>query len=524
MEYRDLWGVNKRRELADSAEAEPVAIYGKVTPVFELGLPYAHIVVRDDYFRWITLPDLFPASFPGVKTSRDDFLVDIDREPLAARIADYFNPAISNEDTRARFPQVMAKSDRFDPTKTRADLLKRGPKPENIVRYAYRPFDVRWLYWEPDTKLLDEKRAEYWPHIAGANLTLSAQQKSRSEWQSAQLSQSMACLDLLDRGSTNFPLKLKVSGSEDVLNIAAPVVKFTTERGLSAESAFHHAVANLHAPEFREENEGALRMDWPRVPIPGKSDLLKASAELGERLGLYLNPEAPAPGISTGTMRPGLLMMGAPAKQGGKTIDAADLALTAGWGSTQNNASGTIVMPGRGKTKLRDYTPEERAALDKEAADQGVAPDALLGLIGGKTFDVHLNGEAYWANIPEKVWDYSLGGYQVIKKWLSYREQSVLGRALKLDEALYVSEMVRRIAAILMMGPALDANYRACAADAQTYEQLGLSRDAARERKAAKKLKTGKADPRHPATRKADREEKAKAKKAARAAKSKAGS
>ena len=30
---------------------------------------------------------------------------------------------------------------------------------EQIARY--RPFDTRWLYWEPETKLLDEKRSEY---------------------------------------------------------------------------------------------------------------------------------------------------------------------------------------------------------------------------------------------------------------------------------------------------------------------------------------------------------------------------
>ncbi|WP_122520513.1 hypothetical protein [Pannonibacter phragmitetus] len=72
---------------------------------------------------------------------------------------------------------------------------------------------------------------------------------------------------------------------------------------------------------------------------------------------------------------------------------------------------------------------------------------------------------------------------------MSYREKSVLGRALKLDEALYVSQMIRRIAAILMMGPALDANYLVCAADAQSYEALELSRDAARDRKEAKQLK-----------------------------------
>jgi hypothetical protein len=34
-----------------------------------------------------------------------------------------------------------------------------------------------------------------------------------------------------------------------------------------------------------------------------------------------------------------------------------------------------------------------------------------------------------------------LGGYQVIKKWLSYREHAVLGRARMPGEAIYVSAM-----------------------------------------------------------------------------------
>ena len=57
------------------------------------------------------------------------------------------------------------------------------------------------------------------------------------------------------------------------------------------------------------------------------------------------------------------------------------------------------------------------------------------------------------------MWGYTLGGYQVIKKWLSYREHDVLGRGLKPEETAYVSEMVRRIAAILLLGRDLDKNY-----------------------------------------------------------------
>jgi len=67
---------------------------------------------------------------------------------------------------------------------------------------------------------------------------------------------------------------------------------------------------------------------------------------------------------------------------------------------------------------------------------------------------------AFWKNIPENVWNYTIGGYQVIKKWLSYRELDLLKRSLTSDEAREVMNMARRIAAILLLEPALNANYQ----------------------------------------------------------------
>lgn len=83
----------------------------------------------------------------------------------------------------------------------------------------------------------------------------------------------------------------------------------------------------------------------------------------------------------------------------------------------------------------------------------------MLRLLGEKTCDVHLNGTAFWRNVPLNVWEYTMGGYQVIKKWLSYREQNILGRALKPEEVREVTNMARRIAAIILMQPSLDENY-----------------------------------------------------------------
>jgi hypothetical protein len=54
----------------------------------------------------------------------------------------------------------------------------------------------------------------------------------------------------------------------------------------------------------------------------------------------------------------------------------------------------------------------------------------------------------------------------VVKKWLSYREHDLLGRLLTPDEARGVTHMARRLAALLLLTPALDANYAAAKARA----------------------------------------------------------
>lgn len=79
------------------------------------------------------------------------------------------------------------------------------------------------------------------------------------------------------------------------------------------------------------------------------------------------------------------------------------------------------------------------------------------------------NDGAWWACVPERVWRYTIGGYQVLKKWLSYREHELLGRPLATDELEHVRQTARRLAALLLLEPDLAANYRAVVAD--TYER-----------------------------------------------------
>ncbi len=215
--------------------------------------------------------------------------------------------------------------------------------------------------------------------------------------------------------------------------------------GLGVEELFYHVLAVLHDPVYREENAGALHMEWPRIPMPGWPDgeadgaaeKLSRSAAHGRELAALLDPYVPVIGTTQTPLNPRVGAIAEPATIGGRQMTETDLVVTAGWG---RHGQGGAVMPGRGRALKRDFSPEEHVPMGNS-----------LSALGSQTYDVYLNGEAFWRNVPEAVWNYRLGGYQVLKKWLSYRESAVLDRGLLLEEVEHFRDTARRIASILLL-------------------------------------------------------------------------
>ncbi|MDQ2693853.1 MAG: DNA methyltransferase, partial [Pseudomonadota bacterium] len=496
--YRDMEqakaAARRAALLASLGDSNLNDAYSSLVPTLRLGLPFKPRTVGQSYLEWPRLPDLFPVSFPGVKTSRDDFLVDIDRDRLLARLEKYFDPSVSHEDMRRIAPSVMESTARFKAEAVRDALRRRGLLAENIVRYCYRPFDVRWLYWEPETKLLDEKRTDYFRQVFIENLWMSAGQRNRKEaFYQPQFTALLADHHIVESNVGMFPLYLRplpAAGNpatvdmfaapepaeeKTSLNLSPAALEYLSTQKSSAEETdgqvaellWMHALAVLHAPAYRTENAGALRQDWPRIPLPKSRALLDASADLGRRIAALLDAETPLPGVTTDDIRPELRIIGVLSLVQNRPLDpAGDLRLTAGWGHA---GKGGVTMPGKGRSVTRDYAPAEQAVFD-----QSVGLELALACLGGTTRDVYLNDAACWRNVPERVWTYTIGGYQVIKKWLSYRERAVLGRSLTPQEAREVTNIARRVAAILLLEPALDASYGAVKADAGKAEAGGI--------------------------------------------------
>ena len=488
--FRHLWGQTKRADLLASVEGIGPERYEAVTPARALGLPFRPMAAEQGYLGWPLLTSIFPVSFPGVQTGRDDLLVDIDLNGLTERMRRYFDPKTSHEDMRAIDARALTDSARFQAVLVREQLQKRGILSENFLRFAYRPFDNRWLYWEPLTKLIDEKRSEYVPHVGHDNPCFAAVQQNRKEYDPPYLTASLGCRHIIERGANMFPLLLRgwsekggVFADEAramrrvgdrFVNLSDAALFYLNSLGSVADAPhlFHHAAAVLHAPAFAEDNSGSLRQDWPRIPLPASRDALLASADLGRQVAALLDTETPVDRVTAGKPRPELKGIGVVARVGGGSLTAAELEVTARWGVA---GKGGVCMPGKGKLNARAYTDDERTALREGAAALGLDESAALACLGEKTFDVYLNEAAYWRNVPARVWSYTLGGYQVVKKWLSYREKALLGRGLTGEEATEVRNMVRRIAALLLLHPALDANYRAVKADPYLWPRAAVS-------------------------------------------------
>ena len=235
-------------------------------------------------------------------------------------------------------------------------------------------------------------------------------------------------------------------------NLSPAAESYLERLGANVEDLFHHAIAVLHDPAYREANAGALRMEWPRIPLPGwpngdqdgAADEFAESAARGRELAALLDSDTPVPGVTEplpgapadSALHPEIRDIAVPSTTDGGNMTGDDFALTAGWG---HFGQGEAVMPGQGRVVERPYTASERAAIS----------DATT--LGETTFDIYLNDRAYWSNIPSAVWSYKLGGYQVLKKWLSYREHTILDRPLKPDEVHHFTNTARRITAILQL-------------------------------------------------------------------------
>jgi len=483
--FRQFWGAAKRADLLESLKTPDVnANYELANPGPANRYSFRPSFVTASYLTWPAPVDLCAeAPISGLQEMRRGALMDIDRGALGERMRMYCDPRVDWPTLKGLNIGLTKDGGRYDAKACRSKVLANEKfNTEQIHRYALYPFDNRWCYHSNVRPLWNEPRpalaAQSWP---GNRFFVTRMFAERPHEQVPMIvTPALPDYHLLRPNTVAIPVGLRPTAvtrdpaqipllhteAAPKPNLSAAALAYLGTLGITttgagpeiAELIWMHALAIGYSPRYLSENADGIRQDWPRIPLPDGKDALLRSAGLGKQIAALLDTEKPVSGVTSATLRPELRVVAVISRFGGGSLDtgAGDLAVTARWGHRGKDG---VVMPGKGRAVERAYQSAELGVIEQGAIAAGLSLDEALAQLGETTFDIYLNNSAYWSNVPARVWSYTIGGYQVVKKWLSYREFGLLGRPLTPDEAREVRDMARRIAAILLLQPQLGANY-----------------------------------------------------------------
>ena len=362
----------------------------------------------EDYELGWPVPTILPLNSAGVITARDALTIQFTEKQIWDTVGDFAKR--ETEDAREAYALGEDSQDwRVD--WAQADVNNGGLRKNCVQRILYRPFDTRQTYYTGTASgFMVRPRPEVMQHmLTGNNLGLiSCRQMSQAdeEWALVGVSrlpiEGCAISNKTKEINYLFPLRLH-HGSDQAVNISASfAASLQSALGLNsvdyrledptaplhAEKIFHYLYAVLHSPAYRQRYAAFLRTDFPRIPIPGSRAVFDALAELGGQLVQWHLLEHPAALAIGGGPHPSPL----PEGEGVKPVF---------FGA--------------------DFSLQKVAEKSKALADS-------LGDVG----KVSINATSGFSNVRLGVWQHTIGGYQVLHKWLDDRRKA--NRSLSPDD------------------------------------------------------------------------------------------
>lgn len=344
------------------------------------------LAAQDEYERGFSLIKFFPENVTGIVTSRDDFVTDNDKAALSKRINDFCNKDLSTDIFQRKYH--LSENYQWKCDEQRA--LIPSFDESKIIRFTYRPFDDRWIYFQEN--VVFRMRSKIMGHlINGINFALVfSRQAVSGESPPVNVFITQSAFD--NRGvysnkgiSQAAPLYIYPSAQDfdqsrrvnfdESLYAKLRVLATCKKRGEPNEvAAFDYIYGVLHCPTYRKTYAEFLKIDFPRIPWPSSPDEFWDVSDKGGQLRkLHLMEPA---------------------------------------------AIGATPYPLKG---------EGDSVVDKTRFEDG---------------KIWINGTQYFDDAPPVSWDFFIGGYQPAQKWLKDRK----GRALSFDDVKHYQKILKILA------------------------------------------------------------------------------
>ena len=369
--------------------------------------PYYFFVPKDfslekDYKKGLKVDDLFTSNNSGVSTDRDSLFLSNDITPLRERIETLLENKYSDE-FKTKFN--VNDSSGYPLLKR---ILNKKFDASNIIKYHYRPFDLKHIYF--DNTIISRPAKQVSNHIINKdNITLIVPRQVNKSFHHIFISKLICDSNItssarLFGAGRLFPLytyqenknqKSILETTERKPNLNQEIVneivekleliftneKETTKKTFAPIDILDYIYAILHSPKYREKYKEFLKIDFPRVPYPKDQitfwQLVKLGAEI-RQLHLLESPKVEEP--------------------------------------------------------ITNYTGDGDNTITRKLTKTDIGYEATSTTQG----KVWINDTQYFDNVPLLAWEFYIGGYQPAQKWLKDRK----GRVLEFEDIFHYGKII----------------------------------------------------------------------------------
>ncbi len=368
---------------------------------FYLFIPQNTDLLGEYDFGW-KITEIMPINSVGIVTARDSLTIHWSQESVEKTVKDFVN--LLEEEARNKYDLGKDSRD-WKVDFAQEDLRQSGLKKELIVPILYRPFDIRYTYYTGKSRgFLCMPRNEVMRNILGReNLGLiTVRQVAEGIFNHSFVTTNIieSRITVSNKGiGFIFPLYIYPNTENEQSNLFEQKKANFSAEFLTAikekvgylptpENIFYYIYAIFHSPSYRQRYAEFLKIDFPRIPLTNNEKLFQKLSEIGEKLvNLHLmkiSPHPPSP----------------------------------------------LSHRGRGES-----LPQNKVSFHSEG-------DNLVSQVkyDAKKERIYLNKESYFANISEEVWQFQIGGYQVLDKWLKSRKKA--NRELTYEDIIHYQKIV----------------------------------------------------------------------------------
>jgi predicted helicase len=412
----DLWGLrqNKYRILSGELPLPKTACITPMEPFFFFEVATS---ADDAYKLGVSVATLFEQSSVGFVTGRDEALISFDIGTIVDLVKDLADKRVADSVIASRYG--MEDTSGWPLTRRRRELMRDADRNEKVIRIAYRPFDNRFTFYGD---FLQRARYSVFRHLLQENIALITSRLVKGEEPAHFFVTRLPTekIFLSPKTSNNafvFPLfsyphhgevkgleSRQVAVNSHHARRIAGILGLTwlecpngnADLSLQPEQLLDYVYSILFSPIYRIRYAEFLKIDFPRIPLTSNLRLFRALTKLGGDLVVLHLMESP---------------------------------------KLERSVS-TYIGPRKPEVERVGWS-NDTVWLDATATKKG--QPAGPGTVG-------------FRGVPEAVWNFHIGGYQVCEKWLKDRK----GRTLSKDDLVHYQKIVVALAETIRLMKEID--------------------------------------------------------------------